>query len=470
MYLFLSSNFERGALQEFSTLRRCTSGSPGALPEAPLSTCLKASSGHEQRFNTHAAKSRTRLKTTGRRARRTLSKLFRPVNSSRVKTAKRIDGSFPHGDTGGHLVSTDNPGFNGIIEISEVSLRIAFPAYTIPPDCPLIPIQLTGPFLPPQLFPPISLFATSYTNRGTNRALAIFVKKHCSAPAADGVCFFPCYPRNWRSECRVGTPTHITDDGTVQMDGNWLIPVAKFCDQTNPIATHSRATQRQCAASGLSLEMSFEERIKIADCHMIIGTGNWDECTAAIHRQLLDPQIPAHQEFSSFGAVTPAEIGRFLRPTDTIYILGEPVVAPMRLFEEWNSKLPQGESVESSGKGEFMKLLSAARKYCEGSFITDRKGDLSDDTVSLSQFDFCFKVTYTYALLHDLRVTADGPEVYFKGSIRNSATEQFDFDWARGSVLHSILKDTFIQDLSYMKSDYWRTVTSNDVCRKQEIN
>lgn len=75
-----------------------------------------------------------------------------------------------------------------------------------------------------------------------------------------------------------------------------------------------------------------------------------------------------------------------------------------------------------------------------------------------------FSATYTYALLHSLGITVDGPEVYFKGMSDNDEK----VDAVHGSVLHTILKDSFIDDLSYLKSDYWRTVTSNDVCKKPQ--
>lgn len=70
----------------------------------------------------------------------------------------------------------------------------------------------------------------------------------------------------------------------------------------------------------------------------------------------MDPQIPAHQELSSFGAVTPAEIGRFLRPRNMIHIFGEPIVTPIRVYEEWkkNRRSSQEQFEENLYKGDLM--------------------------------------------------------------------------------------------------------------------
>lgn len=142
---------------------------------------------------------------------------------------------------------------NGIIDVGVASMQIVFPVDQVPPDSPLTGFELTGKYLPSSIFPPLTIFATSYMNLGSERALGLLMKQHCESTGAKtgGVCEFPCFPKGWRSACVPGHPSLQQDDKSkVSIDGNFLEPTGTYCDMSNFVAFQSAAIEFDCEEAG----------------------------------------------------------------------------------------------------------------------------------------------------------------------------------------------------------------------------
>lgn len=66
----------------------------------------------------------------------------------------------------------------------------------------------------------------------------------------------------------------------------------------------------------------------------MLGTGDFEKCTDIIGKLLLQKQLPANQEASSFAAATPSEVGKFLKPTRLMYMMGRAIVEPILEFKK----------------------------------------------------------------------------------------------------------------------------------------
>jgi hypothetical protein len=166
--------------------------------------------------------------------------------------SSNISTKFKNGyyDSTGQINLIQKPKVYGLIDFTNVSLNIVFPVYKMASSFSVPVVDLHGLYLPKKLFSPISVIATSFTNRSPQQALAILIKKFCSTYSINGVCSFPCYPRKWKSYCSVGEPFNITSQKKIKFNNNWFIPFASFCDKSNPFLSQYRNVSLHCSESG----------------------------------------------------------------------------------------------------------------------------------------------------------------------------------------------------------------------------
>lgn len=96
---------------------------------------------------------------------------------------------------------------DGAVLITKSTIQIGFPLAKVLEyggGIRTAQIQFKHPAIPPH--DSIPIFAITYNNYGTSRALSLLAKKFCTQSAdRNGICWFPCFPKGWRQTCTLGT-------------------------------------------------------------------------------------------------------------------------------------------------------------------------------------------------------------------------------------------------------------------------
>ncbi|XP_055388935.1 putative nucleoside-triphosphatase [Condylostylus longicornis] len=203
--------------------------------------------------------------------------------------------------------------FDGILEIGKATVQVAFPVPHPITDGPIrtTDIQLKHPTIPPHS---ISLFATSFSNYGTTRALSMAVKRYCTEERLKrGVCLFPCFNPEWRQKCQIGNAFELDLNSSrklIEPVDNALERPAGFCSlQLNPAIQLARL-RGICEEVRLnSTSESDFDRVKIGTCQEIRGIGDSQKCAKLIQSSIIQQQFPANQDAIFVGASVPQEVG-----------------------------------------------------------------------------------------------------------------------------------------------------------------
>ncbi|KAL8444822.1 hypothetical protein Emag_005304 [Eimeria magna] len=252
-----------------------------------------------------------------------------------------------------------------IIEVGGASMQVVFPVFTLGSSPSFVrTTNLVREGYLNQDYPDVDVLSTSYMQLGASSATGIFYKSFCSNPKnrKNGVCMNPCLPRGFKQACSTGSVT-ISPDGSVDVgktiNQQRVKPTAYYCTSSNDEIAKKTLNRLSCLAAGINPEEPLEERLAIADCREMEGTGDFDACNAAVYQTLIDPALPlpANQEASYTGFDTVGQIFEFISTDAPVVITGKALVVPVQ-------ELIRIGLLESSFKGDPTQLAEAARVYC----------------------------------------------------------------------------------------------------------
>ncbi|PHJ22675.1 gda1 cd39 (nucleoside phosphatase) family protein [Cystoisospora suis] len=373
-------------------------------------------------------------------------------------TAKRLA---LEGKEGGSDVSR---GLLGLVEVGGASTQIVFPLIPyvhVPPFVRRVPVGAEAHLGSRRN---LELVSVSFLQLGATSSAGLLLKNICNRPEniKQGICNNPCFPRGYEQSCSAGTPT-ITKDGQVTIStstrDNRLKPVALFCASSNPEVSLKALNKLACKANGLDPAATLGERLSFPGCNKIVGTGDFQQCYAAVEQFLVSPQlpVPSNSEASASGFDSVGQVFRLASSDAPIYVTGGALVSAVRTLQSYNL-------LSRDFKGDVDELVRGAQRFCaipvrkvSGSgLVFDIKGSAPLPVTAFSH-DTCQKLALSASLLRHMNIGESRPEyVRFEDRILDRTGKAIgEYSWHVGAILqYALAKRKWARDMYELGSGF----------------
>nr|4JEP_A Chain A, Nucleoside-triphosphatase 2 [Toxoplasma gondii]4JEP_B Chain B, Nucleoside-triphosphatase 2 [Toxoplasma gondii] len=337
----------------------------------------------------------------------------------------------------------------GVVEVGGASAQIVFPLQegTVLPSS-VRAVNLQRERLLPERYPSADVVSVSFMQLGMASSAGLFLKELCSNDEflQGGICSNPCLFKGFQQSCSAGE-VEVRPDGSASVNEdvrkNRLKPLATYCSVHNPEISFKVTNEMQCRENSIDPTKPLAERMKIENCSIIEGTGNFDKCVSQVESILVAPKLPlpANIEAASSGFESVDQVFRFASSTAPMFITGREMLASI-------DTLKDHRLLRSDFSGDVEELAEAAREFCSSEVIIRTDGPViqlpnarGEQKLNSLNFDLCKTMALTVSLLRHMAAGENQPSfIKWEKSIAGPDGKPLaDLGWQVGVILHHVL-------------------------------